>query len=112
MNRLPKSKLKMRLFLEDSLKAQKSPLLYLKFPVIRIQVKRDQKPLNLYHHLIQMWFVTAVEREGTIRLNVQSTRKVIYRGTIALNVEREAILLRVVLIIIIDDAILYIVFGI
>ena len=105
MNKRPKIKPKMRLFLEDSLKAQKNPLLYLTFPVIRIQVKRDQKPLNLYHHPTQMWSVTAVEREDIIHLNAQSTLKVIYRGTIAFDVEREVILLRVVLIIIIDNAI-------
>ena len=95
----------MRFFLEDSLKAQKNPLLYLIMTVIRIQVLQDQTPLNLYIHPLQMWFVTAVERKDIIHLNVQSTLKVIYRGTIAFDVEREVILLRVVLIIIIDNII-------
>ena len=90
----------MRFFPEDSRKAQKNPLLYFK---IRIQVKLDQKLLNLYHHAIQMLFVTAVEREDIIHHNIQSTRKVIYRCIIAFDVDKEVILLRVVLLIIIDS---------
>lgn len=90
----------MRFFPADSQKAQKNPLLYF---IIKIQVKLDQKLLNLCHHAILMWFVTVVEREDIIHHNVQSTRKVIYRCIIAFDVDKEVILLRVVLLIIIDS---------